>query len=374
MRALLAANTADFDAWDAYVAGHPHGTHTHLSWWLEAHRRPQLETAVALLRDEGSGGAAGAIRGGAAIYLFRLPVIRQAVAVVSAGPLIDADAASSLGALLDEIAAHCTREGAVLLQFEAFAADMTEPLRGHFTDRRPAADPIWKLYHPSLWREFRVRLAGRTPDEIMAGFNQGTRRKIRGAQKAGVTIDAVRDEAGLREAWDIWCEDAQRQSYTPRPWEQVRAIYRAASQRDRGEVLTAHVGGQTAGFNFILHFGIGTYYLHGGFRSALQETNPNHILQYEAMCRAQKRGAAYYSLAAPGRDGLYQYKSGFGGEIVDNTRFCSVPLRRMRLSLLRPMIGQVRWMKAAKRWVVRGRGAAESTPAAGAATVDAEKS
>jgi len=369
MESFVATSPEELKAWDAFVATHPDAMHCHLSWWLAAHQRSFAETAIVICRDD------GIVVGGAVVHVFRLPFVRQRVMIVGGGPLIagvagdvwgvsETAAADSniqkqrerdiLEAVLAAIEEVGRQRGALLIQYEAFCNALTQPLRDHYAAHRVSDGPIWKLYSPVLWREFRVRLAGRTPQEILADFNQGTRRKIRKAQKSELRIDAVeRNEATMRDVHDVWVEDAQRQSYTPRPFDQVWRLYEESLRRGVGEVLIAWAGDEIAGFNFILHFGVGTYYLHGGYRGKHAELCPNHVLQFEAMCRSLARGAAYYSLAAPGRDGLLQYKQGFGGDLVDHTRFVAVPLRPMRLLALRPLIGDVRLVRIAKQWAAR---------------------
>lgn len=238
----------------------------------------------------------------------------------------------------------------MLLQYEAFPAALQEPLRLHYAERKPLTRPVWKLWHPVLWRDFRVLLAGRTADQVMAGFNQATRRKIRKAQKSGVAVERLNDPAQLQEVHSIWEEDAQRQGYVPRTLRQIRELYDESTARGVGEVLLARVGDEIAAFNFVLHYGIATYYLHGGYREKHSDACANHLLQFEAMQRAMARGSTYYSLAAPGRGGLLQYKQGFGGEIADNTRFVTVPLKRAWTKLLGPVMGQVKLMNIAKKW------------------------
>ncbi|MEE8171266.1 MAG: hypothetical protein V3T70_12030, partial [Phycisphaerae bacterium] len=51
MKAEIAESAATLDAWDRFVARHPHGTHAQMSWWLAAHQRSVLDTRVVCCLD-----------------------------------------------------------------------------------------------------------------------------------------------------------------------------------------------------------------------------------------------------------------------------------------------------------------------------------
>jgi hypothetical protein len=347
MNTVIASTAEDFDAWDAFVSGHRHGTHSQLSWFMRSMAGGRLSIDVLMTRDEARDEQR--VVGGAALYTLTAPVVGTRVTIVGHGPLVEPGNAAALSATLEGIRGHIERTRPVLVQFEAHEADVHDAIRERFADRKISAQPIWKLWHPVLWREVRVALKDKTEADLLAGFNQTTRRKIRKADKADVRIRPAKDESEMPEVHAIWCEDADRQGYAARPLDQIVSLYRESTQRGIGDVLIAEVDGAVAAFNMIFHFGVGSYYLHGGFREKHADACPNHPLQFEAMKRALARGKDYYSLAAPGRGGLAQYKAGFGGEIVDHTRFVSVPWRPLPLKLMRGAISNIRLAQTLKR-------------------------
>src|SRR5699024_2665302 len=73
---------------------------------------------------------------------------------------------------------------------------------------------------------FQLPLAGRTEDEILAGFNQLWRRNIKKATKSGVEVRlGTADDLPAFHA--LYEETARRDNFTPRPYSYFRTMWMA---------------------------------------------------------------------------------------------------------------------------------------------------
>ena len=81
------------------------------------------------------------------------------------------------------------------------------------------------------------------------------------------------------------------------------------------------------------------------------------------MLMAMDRRIPYLSLAAPGREGVRQFKDHFHPELIDNTRFVSVHVFPAGVTLARGFIGQTQWLRPIKSLLGRRSTGEKSTQA-----------
>lgn len=96
------------------------------------------------------------------------------------------------------------------------------------------------------------------------------------------------------------------------------------SSYPHAEPLIAVVNGEQVAALFLFRFAKRAYYLHGMSRAEHREKMPNYLLQWEAIRRAKAAGCSVYDLwGAPDRFdeedkmwGVFRFKDGFGGEVI----------------------------------------------------------
>ena len=82
---------------------------------------------------------------------------------------------------------------------------------------------------------FQVPLAGRTEDDVFAGFNQLWRRNVRKAAKLGVTVERS-DRDGLELFHPVYVETAVRDGFVPRGLAYFQRMWDAMSSEDPGRI------------------------------------------------------------------------------------------------------------------------------------------
>lgn len=332
--------------WDALVGSHPDGTAYLLSWYLAQQQFPRTTISIAM-ECEGAKAVAGAV-----LYSFHLPA-GQTVCLVPSGPIVRAGHEKKVDEVLAAVLERAVSEGAILIQFEAFAAEMRDVIRDTFKAMPHYDEPFWKLYHPTLWRELRVDLRGKNEETLLGGYSTSTRQRIREAIKKQVAVSEARDDAEIDAVHAMWEAGGRDLGYTIRPRESFRSLVHETYAQEAGTLLTSRVEGELAAFVYAIFHGCGAIYMYGAHHPELAKGYGNRILQYRAMCMAIQHGGEYYSLGGPAESGVREFKMGFRPVLVDNWRFVTVLLRPARSRMMQGLIGQTKWMERAKAWAAR---------------------
>jgi lipid II:glycine glycyltransferase (peptidoglycan interpeptide bridge formation enzyme) len=161
----------------------------------------------------------------------------------------------------------------------------------------------------------------RTPDEIFNGFAKKTRQYIRLAHRRGIeVVEGGADD--LEEIERLWRATGERCGFRTRPLEWLRDLHELFSREDRicvrlardgSRLVAAIVGLATAGHVATV---IGP--------NEDRQNRATRVLHWEVIRWASRRGARVCDLRGSGtpdpeskRHGLFQFKRGFRGELVE---------------------------------------------------------
>ena len=287
--------------------------------------------------------ASGTIVGSAVLRVRRRRGLPVRLAEVRGGPI--ATSPEALAALLPALTGTARDRGAVrLIVAPRLAASASGPTvavleAGGLARPEPPLEPA----------TLEVDLAP-TPESILAGFRKTTRQEVRRALKEGVSIEEG-DGADLGDVLQALHDRIEAKGATPHPapfFLNLLASLRASPER--GFVLVARRAGRTAGACVVFLFGRRARYAFGAIDAA-DGVPKGHLLQYEAMLAARRRGATIYDLngftEGTGSEGartavqkVNVWKAGFGGRVV--------PLLPARGRVLRPWLGALE--RAGERW------------------------
>jgi lipid II:glycine glycyltransferase (peptidoglycan interpeptide bridge formation enzyme) len=166
------------------------------------------------------------------------------------------------------------------------------------------------------------------PDEepILARMHHKTRYNLKLAFKKGVEVV----EAG-GEQLPLWYELSQetkeRDKITIHALAYYQTLFKLANQPNTPQVklLFAQVGEEKVAGIIVAFWGKRAYYLYGASSNRHRNLMPNHALQWRAIQLARAAGCETYDFCGipPANDpdeamfGLYRFKTGFGGEIIN---------------------------------------------------------
>jgi hypothetical protein len=175
-------------------------------------------------------------------------------------------------------------------------------------------------------------------EEMLAGFKPKHRYNIRLGLKRGVTVV---EGQGAKEA-----EELSRQSEATARRQGISlpelAIYRHRLELlDWCRIYVAHYEDRPIAAIMVARFAERAYYLFGGASGEAREVMPAYVLQWTAMRAAAEAGCRDYDLwGVPPRPdpnhpwyGLWQFKTGFGGRLVELCGAWELPLSPLAAGL-----------------------------------------
>jgi lipid II:glycine glycyltransferase (peptidoglycan interpeptide bridge formation enzyme) len=298
---------------------------------------------------------------GSGLVLYRqLPKVKRYLAYLPEGPALDWSAISSLTdlrGLLDPMVAHlrtqkafAVRMGPPVVTRRWGAETIKAAVAGGGTTRLADLTPdvtedggvaIGDMLRSLGWQPpskaagftagqpqyvFQVPLAGKTLEEISAGFNQLWRRNIKKAEKSGVTVEQG-GPGDLEEFHRLYVVTATRDKFTPRPLSYFRTMMDAlvAEDPDRFRLYLARHEGDLLAATIWIRVGQHAWYSYGASADHKRELRPSNAIQWRMLSDAHAAGATVYDLRGitdtlnPDDHlfGLIQFKLGTGGQAVE---------------------------------------------------------
>ena len=168
----------------------------------------------------------------------------------------------------------------------------------------------------------------RHEQEILMSMRPKTRYNIRLAERKGVQVTVV-DRSRLGIWYALYRETARRDRITIHSLPYYRRLFSALNGNGRNspkvELMLAKYGGRYISGIIVAYYGHGATYLYGASSNRNRNVMAPYLLQWTAMRRAQEIGCQRYDLfGIPLTDdpshamaGLYRFKIGFGGHIVE---------------------------------------------------------
>ena len=215
------------------------------------------------------------------------------LATAQRGPLLKTS--SDLEAVMASLTACLKRLGAVTFQFAPRACDRQMPELAD-TSRRIGASPIALHRQPIHVATGIVRLEA-TETEILAGFKQGARRKIRKGTGEGITVREARGEADIQlfqQALDRFA--AQRPDYSMDNQPDARSQARLVETLG-GAMLLAQCEGHLLAAASYLRNGEEAIWLSLANTGDRPDLPANYLLLWEKMRHARAAGLKLFDMA-----------------------------------------------------------------------------
>jgi len=311
---------------------------------------------------------AGALVGAGLVLLRQVPKVKKFLAYLPEGPVLDW-AADDLAAWLTPMVEHLRERGAfgvrmgppvALRRWSATTvkAAIANGTAKRLTDVPPDADePVGRGVVGALrslgWHEpdaegafsagqpafvFQVPLAGRSEEELLAGFNQLWRRNIKKAAKAGVSVE-LGDADDLADFHTLYLETATRDGFTGRPLSYFEQMWSAmrAEDPDRIMLYLARHEGDLVAATTLVRVGEHAWYSYGASSTEKRDVRGSNAIQWQMMRDSAAAGATVYDLrgitdtldSQDDHFGLIQFKLGTGGEAVEYVGEWDLPLNRL---------------------------------------------
>lgn len=274
-------------------------------------------------------------RGGEMVALASVGIRRIGpfkLMVVSKGPALDYRDTALAAEVLDHLQALARRQGALWLKIDPDVVAGT----GIPGEPDAAEDAAGQAFTAALrergWRfsgdqvQFRNTLKldlTRSEDDLLAAMSQNTRRKIRVAEKKGVTIRPA-GVADIPTLYALYQTTGERDAFLIRPPDYYELAWRSFMEAGLAHALLAEVEGCPIAHVILFRFGSVCWYFYGASSNEERERMPNYLLQWEAIRWAKAQGCTTYDFwGAPDNFdesdamwGVYEFKRGFRGTVV----------------------------------------------------------
>lgn len=253
------------------------------------------------------------------------------------GPWLDWDDEEAVRAFFDGARTIAGRQGAHTLKIEPEVFDKR-------TDVKALLDGIGfrKARYDLNFKHTLLMDLSATEEDLLSRMKSKTRYNIRLAAKKGVEVI----ESDFEEGWTTlygWMEEMEDRKegfVMRRSQDYMRAMMKTMYDAGQGRFFFAtHEGTPLAGI-YIFTFGGKYWYMHGASGSKKRNLMPTHRLQWEVMLWAKQRGMTYYDMVGARKPenvrendpvlGVYNFKVGFGGEIVDFLGCLDLPVKQVR--------------------------------------------
>lgn len=331
---------ASREQWDGWLATSPGGGHLFQSHqWGEFKRAQQGWRPLRLfLYQDGEPAGAGQ-------FLLRstFPVPGKMM-YAPKGPWLPWGDEEAVRAFFEAAASIARREGAHTLKIEPEAYDERTDVKEMLGELGFEKARYDLNFDATILLDLSV-----SEEDLLAGMNgKTTRYNVRLARRKGVEVCEPKDFDWAFDTFYRWRMDLQQRKEGLHIFRSRQYSYdymRMLHDSGQGRFFFAyHEGEPLAGGYFVtigrkLHYMVSASPRHG------QKLKPNYALQWEVMRWAKERGVTCYDMmAAPKREnrhegdpyyGVYKFKRGFGGEVVDFLGCYNLPVRPRLAALWR---------------------------------------
>jgi peptidoglycan pentaglycine glycine transferase (the first glycine) len=310
------------DRWDRWVAASSTGHLLQSSTWGDFKSGHGWDAVrVAVERD-------GEIVAGAQVF-FR-QALGLSVGYVPRGPVLDNLTTDTCRLLLDAIASLARRRRSIFLLVEPNC-----PVDSESHDMLPLCGLIESTESVQPTSTIKLDLT-KSEEELLSGMKPKTRYNVRLAMKRGVTVRKADSVADIDIFCSLTAETAKRDRFGVHEPSYYRHAWETFHPKDLCSLLIAEHDGDPIAAIMVFRFGLEAIYMYGASSDFKREHMPNYLLQWEGIRWAKAKGCKVYDLwgippeitpetepteemlqRRGGLWGVYRFKSGFGGSVVN---------------------------------------------------------
>ncbi len=161
----------------------------------------------------------------------------------------------------------------------------------------------------------------KTDEELLMGMRKTTRYEIRLAQKSAVTVHKTTDGKDLKYFYKLYQETSRRHGFVAHG--AITEEFEVFSKENKALLLLGFHQKELIASTIVLFYGGQAIYHHGA--SVFSKVPVSHLVQWEAIKEAKKRGIKVYNFYGIAPDdkpkhpwrGITLFKKGFGGREIN---------------------------------------------------------
>ena len=302
--------------YETFVQSCPKGNFAQSARW--AKQKPMWDWQALAARDE-----TGAIKGTLALLIRKVPGLPFTLMYGCRGPVCDLSDQATLRELLSGARQLAKERKSYVLKLDPDVPSSNTVFRDFMLGQGFQLKEGGKNFEAIQPKYvFRLDVAGKTEEEVMAGFHQKWRYNIRLAGRKGVEVRICGKEM-VPDFARLMLETGVRDGFVTRQPE-----YFAQMLDNLGEhcrlYMAFHEDVPIAG-TLAIHYGDKVWYLYGASSNEHRNLMPNYLLQWRMIQWAVETKCRVYDFRGVSGDlsednplyGLYKFKKGFGGEFTE---------------------------------------------------------
>ncbi len=266
----------------------------------------------------------GSIKGTMSLLIRKIPFLPYTIMYSPRGPVCDPHDSATLQELLAQTKRLAQKYNSYVLkmdpdieksdvEFERIMISLGYRLKGGL---KP-----YEGIQPRF--VFRLKVKGRTEEELLQSFHQKTRYNIRLALKKGVQIKPGSRE-DLGEFHRLLVDTGVRDKFIVRNQQYYEQVYDCLGP-EHVKIFMAYYEGQAIAGSIAIVYGNKCWYLYGASSNEHRNLMPNYLLQWEMIKLALSSGCDLYDFRGATGDlnedsplyGLYKFKKGFNGDFTE---------------------------------------------------------
>ncbi len=309
------------DRYNSFVAGHPKGHFLQLWEWGQVKKGMGWESLPLVLEENGE------IKAAMLILKRRLPLplVKKCIFYSPRGPVVDIDNLEMCRLLFEGAHRVARDQGAIFLKIDP---DVPKGQIGfaEILNRLGLRKNETGLDFEGVQPNFVFRLDIRHDEEsLLANMHSKWRYNIRLAAKKGVVIRQAKDYDDLKVFYQVLLETATRDHFLVRGFEYFEWIWDFLVEGGYAQIFLAEFEGKIIAGTLALVLGEKAWYLYGASSNDYRNVMPNYLIQWEMIRWARENGCTLYDFRGVSGDlnednplyGLYRFKKGFNGDLVE---------------------------------------------------------
>lgn len=171
-------------------------------------------------------------------------------------------------------------------------------------------------------------------EQILAGMRKTSRHAVKKATAAGAQVEILTGPEAINRFWPLYEATHDRHNFVPFSKEFIASQLEEFDRGGQVYVPIASYQGQDVAAAVMIQFGSTIFYYHGASIKVPDNVPAAHLLHWESIKQAKKRGATQYNFwgIAPDNQpnhpfaGITVFKKGFGGQAIEYMHAQDLPL------------------------------------------------
>ena len=267
----------------------------------------------------------GEIKGAMLVLLRKVPIFNRYIMYAPRGFVCDEHDKDTLKKLTEKAAEVAKKYKAFIFRMDPDIPASDEEFKSIAKElgyqMKENIESIDQVVQPKY--VFRLDIANKNEEELIASFNSKTRYNLRLSKRKGVTT-RVGTKADMETFYRIMKETGSRDDFFIRPMSYFEKIYDCMGE-DHARIIVAEYEGNPIAAVMPIKYGNKVWYLYGGSSNEYRNLMPNYQLQFEMMKWGLESGCEVYDFRGVSgfkdendpQYGVYRFKKGFNPEFVE---------------------------------------------------------